>query len=110
MQQFLYRIRPTRLAMLTQGPTAHEAAVVAAHFDYLQRLVAEDVVLMAGRTLTADENAFGIAIFVAASEAEAAALMHNDPAVQQGIMKAELFPYRVALWSHKGPPDDGDAG
>ena len=27
--------------------------------------------------------------------------MQDDPAVKLGVMKAELFPYRVALWFAK---------
>jgi len=103
MQQFLYRIQPTRLGMLTEGPTEHEAKVVAEHFAYLQTLVADGRVLMAGRTLNADESTFGIAVFVADSETQAAEVVRNDPAVKHGVMRAELFPYRIALWSSKGP-------
>lgn len=98
MKQFLYRIQPTRIAMLTVGPTERESTVIAEHFEYLQSLVAKDIVLMAGRTLTADDHTFGIVVFVSASAAEAAQLMQNDPAVKQGVVKAELFPYQVALW------------
>ena len=29
--------------------------------------------------------------------------MNDDPAVKHGVMRAELFPYRVALWSKSGP-------
>ena len=32
--------------------------------------------------------------------------MQADPAVTNGVMKAELFPYHVALWSPTGPKDD----
>ena len=103
MSQFLYRIQPARLGMLTEGPTEREAAIVNEHFEYLQKLVAEGVVFMAGRTLNADERTFGIVFFAAATEAAAMALMQNDPAVKLGMMKAELFPYRVALWSAKAP-------
>jgi uncharacterized protein YciI len=99
MPQFFYRIQPTRLAMLTEGATEAEACIIGEHFNYLGKLVAEGVVLMAGRTLTKDEKTFGIVIFAAASEAEAGALMQNDPALKLGVMTAELFPYRVALWS-----------
>lgn len=94
--------------MLSEGPTEHEASIVGDHFQYLQKLVTEGVVLMAGRTLNADERAFGIVILVAGSEAAAAELMRKDPAVKHGIMTAELFPYRVALWSPKGPGDQED--
>lgn len=108
MPQFLYRIQPVRVEMLTGGPTEREASIVNEHFEYLRKLVAEGVVFMAGRTLNADERTFGIVVFGAASESEAVALMQNDPAVNHGVMKAELFPYRVALWSRKGPSADAD--
>jgi uncharacterized protein YciI len=103
MPQFLYRIRPTRPAMLVEGPTEGEAEIVGQHFDYLRHLVDAGVVLMAGRTLNTDDSAFGIAVFVADSNDAAEALMRADPAVAQGVMSAELFPYRVALWSREGP-------
>jgi len=94
---YLYKIQPTRLAMLTHGPTPEEAEIVAQHFAYLQDLVAQGVVLLAGRTLTTDERSFGIVIFRTHSEDSARTVMNNDPAVKQGIMRAELYPYRVVL-------------
>jgi uncharacterized protein YciI len=106
MPQFLYRIQATRLGMLTDGPTEREARIVGEHFAYLSRLTDEGTVLMAGRTLTADEGTFGIAVLVAATAADAAAIMNDDPAVAHGVMRAELFPYRVALWSRRGPPEE----
>ncbi len=109
MPQFLYRIRPTRLGMLTDGPTEREAQIVGEHFAYLRALTEHAAVLMAGRTLTADEHTFGIAVLVAATTTEAEAIMNNDPAVKHGVMRAELFPYCVALWSKSGPPDEPEA-
>jgi uncharacterized protein YciI len=103
MPHFLYRLQPTRLEMLTVGPTELEAAIVGEHFRHLQKLTADGVVLMAGRTLNTDARTMGIVVFVAASETEAAALMQNDPAVKQGVMTAEVFPFGVALWSATGP-------
>jgi hypothetical protein len=55
---YLYRIQPTRLEMLTHGPTAEEAEIGTQHFAYLQRLTEEGGVL-AGRTLNTDERSFG---------------------------------------------------
>ena len=55
--EFLYRLVPTRPAMLTDGLTAAERDAVAAHVKYLERLAADGVVL---------------------------------------LMRAELFPFRVA--------------
>jgi len=101
--QYIYRIRPTRVAMLSDGPTEREAQIVGQHFAYLQRLTEAGQVLMAGRTLTADERAFGVVVFTAASELLAQQLVDDDPAVRHGVMQAELLPFRVALWSAQVP-------
>jgi uncharacterized protein len=95
--QFLYKIQPTRPAMLAEGSTEQEAAIVGQHFNYLKDLTEKGVVLLAGRTLNTDESSFGIIIFEADSEEAAQTVVANDPAVRQGVMRAELFPYRVAL-------------
>lgn len=101
MPQFIYRIKPTRADMLKTGPTDTEAAVVGQHFEYLKKLTDKGIVLMAGRTLSEDENTFGIVIFEAESDMAANSIMLNDPAVTQGVMRAELWPFRVVLWSGK---------
>lgn len=95
--EWLYRIQPTRPAMLAEGPTEPERATVAAHFAYLEGLTAAGVVILAGRTLTTGPESFGIVVFRAESEPAAQAIMAADPAVQAGVMHATLFPYRVAL-------------
>ena len=78
------------------GPTDFESEVVAEHFRYLEQAMAKGVVALAGRTLNTDPTAFGIVI-VDADEEHATALMEADPAVRQGVMTAELFPFRTAL-------------
>jgi uncharacterized protein YciI len=95
--QYLYRIQPTRLAMVTEGPTPREAEIVSAHFAYLKQLTADGVMILVGRTLNDDESTFGIAVFKAETEEAARAIMQGDPAVANGVMRAELFPYRIAL-------------
>jgi uncharacterized protein YciI len=95
--------------MLNEAPTERESAIVSEHFAYLQGLVEAGTVLMAGRTQTRDERAFGIVVFVAPSGFEAAQVVANDPVVKHGVMHAELFPYRIALWSASLPPSEGDA-
>ena len=109
MPQFLYRIQPTRLAMLIEGLTERESAIVSEHFTYLQRLVAEGTVLMAGRTRDTGEGTFGMVVFIAESESKAAELVSNDPAVKHGVMHAELYPFRIALWSSSRPPSENGA-
>ena len=95
--QFLYMIRPTRLAMLAEGPTDQEAAIITDHFEYLRMLTERNVVILAGRTLNSDETSFGVVILRAQDEATARAIMESDPAVRERVMQATLYPYRVAL-------------
>lgn len=96
MMQFLYRIIPTRLRMVTEGPTDVEEAILTRHLNYLKSLTDQGTVLLFGRTQNSDETTFGIAIFRAESENEARSIMVNDPAVKGGLMRAELYPYKVA--------------
>lgn len=95
--QFLYTIKPTRLEMLTDGPTAEEETIVGQHFNYLHDLTQKGVAILVGRTQTADEDTIGIIVFQATSEEEARSLVENDPAVKGGVMQAKLYPFRVAL-------------
>lgn len=95
--EWIYVLRPTRIAMLSEGPTEEEQAVVQRHFGYLQALTEQGVVVLAGRTLTTDERTFGIVVFRSDSETSARELMSTDPAVRAGVMAAELYPYQIAL-------------
>ena len=97
LREFLYKIQPTRIEMLSVGPTAQETNVMSEHFNYLKDLTENGVVILAGRTLNTDLSTFGIVIFKADSDSSARKIMENDPAVKHGLMRAELFPYRVAL-------------
>jgi uncharacterized protein YciI len=94
---YLYKIQAVRPAMITEGATEDEARIVAAHFDYLKGLTEAGVVLLAGRTLNEDNSTFGIIIFRANSELAARQIVEADPAVKNRIMRAELYPYRIAL-------------
>ncbi|MFM4975754.1 MULTISPECIES: YciI family protein [Aeromonas] len=74
-----------------------EAAIVSQHFAYLKQLTEQGVVVLAGRSLNTDASSFGIVILQAHSEEAARDIMHNDPAVQHQVMRAEFYPYRIAL-------------
>lgn len=95
MAQWIYRIEPTRPGMVVSA-TDEETAVVAEHLGYLQALKAAGILILAGRTQV-DEGTFGITIFEAPDEASARAVMQTDPAVSAGLMRAELYPYAVAV-------------
>jgi uncharacterized protein YciI len=92
--------------MVTVGPTDDEATIISQHFDYLKSLTDQGIVLLFGRTQNPDTTAFGIAIFRAESEAEARSIINNDPAVKGGVMRAELYPFKIAgLNVHDWPVD-----
>lgn len=103
--QFLIQLKPTRLEMLSDGPTDVEAQAVDAHFHYLKELTEAGTVLMAGRTLVSDTGSLGLVVLQTDSEADAEQILKNDPAVSAGVMKANLLPYRVALWNKQGPTE-----
>lgn len=96
-KQFLYYLKPARLGMVTEGSTPEEAEVVSRHFEYLKDLTEKGVMILMGRTQNNDESTFGIAIFEAKDESDALRIMENDPAVAGGVMKATLYPYKIAL-------------
>ncbi len=106
LQEFIYVLRPTRVAMLTDGPTEDEAATIGEHFAYLQDLTSKGVVVLAGRTTNNDASTFGIAVFRAGSEPDARRIMESDPAVRCRVMSATLYPFRIALLALARPLDD----
>jgi uncharacterized protein YciI len=97
MPEFLYKLQLVRGDLLRTGPTEAEQAVVAEHFAYLQNLNAQGTIILVGRTLNADENAMGLAIFRAESDEAASRIMNDDPAVKKGLMTATLYPFKVSL-------------
>jgi len=101
LAEYAYRIQPTRPGMLTEGPTEAETAVIERHFAYLKQAMEAGTLLMAGRTLTTDESSFGIAVFRAESPEAARRFTEADPAVREGVMRAEVFPFRVALLAER---------
>jgi uncharacterized protein YciI len=93
MATFLYAIRMIRPELL-EHTSPEQETIMEAHFSRLQEGVAEGKVVLAG---PCTDGAFGIVIFEAASRADAAAFMSGDPAVEQGLMSAELHPFRISL-------------
>ncbi len=97
MATYLYKIQPVRPEMLTEGSNETEKRIVSEHFLYLEDLMGKGVLVLAGRTLNKDYSSFGITIINAESDEEARKIMHEDPAVKNHVMRAELYPYRIAL-------------
>jgi uncharacterized protein len=97
---WLDTLRPTRLEMLTAGPTEREQKIVGAHFAYWQELARQGTALLVGRTQDAGAQTVGIAVFEAADEAAARALAQADRTVCEGVMTSTVQPYRIALLAH----------
>ena len=97
MPTYIYKIQPVRPEMLSDGMTDDEARITGEHFAYLQRLLDEGVLILAGRTLNTDYSAFGIAIFEARDDAHMRQLTMADPGVAQKLFRAEWHPFRIAL-------------
>lgn len=95
--QWLYHLVPTRLGMVTGEATQEEIQTVSRHFAYLKDLTEKGVMILMGRTQNNDEHTFGIAIFEAEDESAARRIMEHDPAVVGGVMRAKLYPYKIAL-------------
>jgi len=96
-KQFIYVLKLIPALLVDKNWTKKEEAIVERHFANLKLLLEEGKLVLAGKTDGLNETTFGIVIFEADSEEEAQSIMLNDPAVAEGIMKAELFPFRVAM-------------
>ena len=104
MPTYLYKLTLVERLQNEQNWTKEDEQIVHDHFHALQRLLDQNQLIMAGRTLTDGPATFGIVTFTADSEKEASAIMNQDPAVDKGIMNAELFPYSVALFNSSYSP------
>ncbi|WP_244668288.1 YciI family protein [Bacillus sp. NTK074B] len=95
--EFIYVLKLIPRLYQEANWTVGDEEIVQRHFERLNEWMDSGTVILAGRTLNEEENAFGIVVFEADDEEQAIAFMKEDPTVVEGIMTAELFPYRVAL-------------
>lgn len=93
MENYIYVLKPIRSTFL-QDSTEAERSIVSEHFLYLQKLNKQETVFLAGRTEQAE---FGIVILHTENRQQAEEIMNNDPAVKMKVMKAELYPFSIAL-------------
>lgn len=96
VDHYLYRLVAVRKDMLAAGLTNEEEAVIDAHAGYLNNLTRQGMVVFAGRTLVSGPDSFGVVVLRAADEATAQQVMDDDPAVTGNVLRAELFPFRIA--------------
>ncbi len=96
-EQFIYILKLVPELLNMDNWTTREEKIVDKHFSKLQELLEEGKLILAGKTSGLDEKTFGIVILEVENEDTAITIMKSDPAVSEGIMTAELFPYNVAL-------------
>lgn len=96
-KQFIYVLKLIPPLLNKDNWTDREEKIVDKHFDRLQKLLEQGKLILDGKTAGIDEKTFGIVILEVESDEEAKAIMENDPCVVEGIMTAELYPYKVAL-------------
>jgi uncharacterized protein YciI len=96
MPQYLYVLQLVPRLRDEKAWTPADQAVGEQHFAYIKQAAAAGRLILAGRTQEPLDKTFGIAVFEAESDAAAHSFMQNDPAVAEGIMTAELHPYRIA--------------
>jgi uncharacterized protein len=94
---FAYTLHPTRLAMLTEGATAEERALAGEHWAYSRDLLARDLVIFAGRTVSPTADSFALVVIRAPSLDAARAIAADDPAVRGGVFRATVYPYQPML-------------
>jgi uncharacterized protein YciI len=94
MGEWVYFIHPPR-ENFAETMTEQEQEVWGVHFERLQRLLAEGVLIMAGPTLGATNT--GIAVIEAPDEEAARKIMEEDPVIAGGFATGELRPFRVSL-------------
>ena len=75
--QFLYRLNLVPRLVDDQNWTEDDNAAVGRHFKWLQGLLEEGKLVLAGRTQ--DRNPMGIVILEVDTEEEARTLMESDP-------------------------------
>jgi uncharacterized protein YciI len=92
--EWIYFIHPPR-EDFAATMTDEERGVWGVHFERLQRLLAEGVLVLAGPTLGPVNT--GVAVIEAEDEGAARRLMEEDPAIASGMATGELRPFSIAL-------------
>lgn len=90
----VYRLVPRLYAREAWTDADNQAVMV--HFDRLQDLARQGVVIMSGRTQESFDRTFGLVIFECDDEAGARRFMDADPAVAAGVMVYTIHPYKIA--------------
>lgn len=97
MPQFIYILQLTPHYTKPENWTDDANRIIGEHFAYLTGLYERGVVKFVGKTEYGVEHPDnrGIAIFEAADDATANAIMQGDPCVINGVMTSKVHPFRT---------------
>jgi uncharacterized protein YciI len=94
MSEWVYLLHPPR-HNFAATMTDEEAAAFRGHFEWLDGLFEEGLLVMVGATGGAVNT--GIGIFEAPDEQAARAIVSQDPAAGGGYARGELRPFELGL-------------
>ncbi|MBL6449801.1 hypothetical protein JMN32_26050 [Fulvivirga sp. 29W222] len=99
MKDYIYILRLLPEYQDESSWTEEVTLIADSHFSYLKELHDKGLAFFVGRTDYNVDNTdnFGIVIFKAKNKEEAEALMNNDPAVKNGLMRADVHPFKVVF-------------
>jgi uncharacterized protein YciI len=100
--EFAYVVRPAFDQAFLARATQEERQVLQEHGEWLETLYTDGRVVFAGRCY---DGPFGLVVLDAGDEEEARRLMLQDPSVQAGVQRADLYPFRTFLAREHGPQD-----
>jgi uncharacterized protein YciI len=92
MAEWMYFLLPPRDDFV-ETMTPEEQDAFDDHLDYMEKLLIDGTLVLAGPTLGPANT--GLVIFEAEDGAAARAIMDADPPVAQGLVRGQLRPFRV---------------
>jgi uncharacterized protein len=99
MKQFIYILHLLPDYRKAENWTDNTHEIIGRHFSYLKELHEKGVVIFVGKSDYENDHPdnFGMCVFQAENIDAAKDIMNNDPSVLNGVMYAELHPFRIAL-------------
>jgi len=99
MQQFIYILHLQPQFRKAENWNDNTNRIVGEHFNYLKSLNEKGIAILVGKSDYDIDNPdnFGMCIFQAENMDAAKELMNNDPCILNGVMYAELHPFRIVL-------------
>jgi uncharacterized protein YciI len=99
MQHFIYILHLQPHYRKPENWNDNINRIVNEHFNYLKEIHEKGIAVLVGKSdydIDSTDN-FGMCIFQSENLEAAKELMNNDPCILNGVMYAELHPFRIVL-------------